>query len=176
MKQRILTVFAALVSLGLFIKLSSPPLQDTKLAWINWDSLTGRNNFYFKKRQWLADARTIAAGVRYLYESRTASQINTIDVVNVPRSLPPRPGISTNLFAIGGTELSSPLAGLRLSRTERIVGRTPLSSLCALLPCSRSPNFRPRAYKACYSPNWRQCVMSRTSAQRCTNNGHNAPT
>jgi hypothetical protein len=96
MKQRILTVFAALVFLCLFIELSQPLLQNTRLAWINWDSLTGRNNFYFKKRQWLADARTIVAGVRYLYESRTASQTSPVDVANVPPSVPRAPGISTH--------------------------------------------------------------------------------
>jgi hypothetical protein len=68
MKQRILTVFVALVSAFFFIKLSPATLQNGRLAWINWDSLTGKHSFYFKKRQWLADVRTIAAGVRYLYE------------------------------------------------------------------------------------------------------------
>jgi hypothetical protein len=85
MRQRILTILAALVSLCLFVKLSSPQLQNTRLAWINWGSLTGRNNFYFAKRQWLADARTIVAAVRYLCESSAATRINPMDVADVPR-------------------------------------------------------------------------------------------
>ena len=82
MKQRILTILAALVCLCLILELSPP-------------SLTGLNSFYFAKRQWLADARTIVAGVRYLYESRMAYQTNSTDVANVPHSPPIRPAIST---------------------------------------------------------------------------------
>jgi hypothetical protein len=107
MKPRILTICAALVSLCLFIELSPPTPQNTRLSWINLDFLPGRNSFYFKKRQWLADARTILAGVHYLYESRAASQINPGDVANVPRPLPPRPGISTNLLGMDETASSS---------------------------------------------------------------------
>jgi hypothetical protein len=140
MKQRILTVFAALASLWLLVELSPPPLQNTKLAWINWDFLTGRNSFYFKKRQWLADARTIVAVVHYLYESRTSGQINPIDVANVPHS-PPRPGISTNLLGINGAGSSSPLARIRLSRAKRIIGHAWLSCLNRLPPEFASAEF-----------------------------------
>jgi hypothetical protein len=104
MKQRILIVTTALVSLCLFIHFSPPPLANTRLGWINWQSLTGGSNFYFKRRQWLADVRTIAAGVRYLYESRTASQIEPADVVNAPHSLPVRPGISGKISGIERTD------------------------------------------------------------------------
>jgi hypothetical protein len=100
MKQRILTILTALVCLALFVELSSPSLQNTRLAWINLDWLTGKDNFYFKKRQWLADARTIAAGVRFLYESRTVSHIDPMDVANAPQPLPARPATTTNTSGI----------------------------------------------------------------------------
>jgi hypothetical protein len=103
MKQRILKVMMALGALCLYIQLSPPLLENTKLAWMNWQSLTGRNNFYFRKRQWLADARTIAAAIQYLYESRKDSQINPTDVVIVPHALPLRPEISTNQSRIERT-------------------------------------------------------------------------
>jgi hypothetical protein len=100
MKNRILTVFAALVSLGLFLELSPHTLQNTRLAWINLDFLSQHDHFYFKKRQWLADARTVVAGIRFLYERRTASQNNPLDVADVQRSAPPQVGNSNNLSGI----------------------------------------------------------------------------
>jgi hypothetical protein len=103
MKQRILLVMTALVCLCLLLQLSPSPLENTRLSWINWQSLTGRNNFYFKKRQWLADIRTIAAGVRFLYESRTAGPANLLDVVNAPHLPTLRPEISTNLTGMERT-------------------------------------------------------------------------
>jgi hypothetical protein len=104
MKQRILIVATAVVSLCLFIWLSAPPLENTRLGWINWPSLTGGKNFYFKKRQWLADVRTIAAGVRYLYESRTEGHSEPMDVVSVTHSLPLRSEVSTNISRIERTD------------------------------------------------------------------------
>jgi hypothetical protein len=134
MRQRILAILAALVSLCLFVKLSSPQLQNTRLAWLNWDSLTGRNNFYFTKRQWLADARTIVAAVRYLCESRTANQINPVDVAHSPHLPPARQAISTNLFGIDATVSSPPLTGSGMSSSERLIGRNRLASLNELPP------------------------------------------
>jgi hypothetical protein len=96
MKKRILTVFAALVSAFLFIVMSPGTFHSGRLAWINWDGMTGGHSFYFKKYQWLADARTIAAGVRYLYEDRMVGQNRPMDVVKAPYSPPTRLEISTN--------------------------------------------------------------------------------
>jgi len=97
MKHRILTVFAALMCLCLYLVFSLPAHQGAKLAWINMDWLVGRNNFYLKKRQWLADARTIVEGIRFLYESSTTSQIDPTDVAGTPHTLLPRAADSTNL-------------------------------------------------------------------------------
>jgi hypothetical protein len=158
MKQRILTVLAALVSAFLFIELSPSSLHITKLAWINWDSLTGRHGFYFKKRQWLADARTIVAGVRFLYECRTADQANPMDVVHVPNSRPTRPEISTNLLGIDRTETSLPRASRRALRAGQVMAQRPSLSLHGLPPDSRLTNFRPPAPVVWYGPVWRQSV------------------
>ena len=72
----------------MFVELSQPALQNTKLAWVNMDWLTGSDNFYFKKRQWLADARTIVAGVRFLYESRKSGEVIPADLAAVPALAP----------------------------------------------------------------------------------------
>jgi hypothetical protein len=96
MKRRILTVFAALVSAFLIMELSPATLQNGRLAWINRDGLTGGQSFYFRKYQWLADARTIAAGVRYLYEFRTSGQSDAMEVVKAHSSPPTRLEMSTN--------------------------------------------------------------------------------
>src|SRR5580658_3467067 len=134
MKQRILTLMAALMTLCLFLELSPPSARNTSLAWVHWDSLTGRDNFYFKKRQWLADARTIVAGVHFLYECETAKSTDSMNVATVPRAPRPRAGISTNL--IGAEVTVTPLTpvGKRLSRAERIIGRVRLSSRYGLPP------------------------------------------
>jgi len=98
MKKRILTVMAALVAAGLFIMLAPPMLNNTGPAWINGTfHVTGRN-FYFGKRQWLADIRTILAAIRFLHQTRKANPTTPVDIANVPHSPPPRPAISTNLF------------------------------------------------------------------------------
>jgi len=99
MKKRIRSLLAALVCGGLLLVLSPNLFRDSGFTWIKWDAITGPHNYYFAKRQWLADARTIAAAVRYLYESSTYSRTNPIEVVNVPRPVPLRP-ISTNFIGI----------------------------------------------------------------------------
>jgi hypothetical protein len=67
--------------------MSQPALQNTKLAWVNMDWLTGSNNFYFKKRQWLADARTIVAAIKFLCRSTKYVEINRLD--SITQSPPP---------------------------------------------------------------------------------------
>jgi hypothetical protein len=101
MKHRILTVLAALICLGLFVELSQPMVQNTKLSWVNLDWLFGRDNFYFKKRQWLADARTVVAGVRFVCETREFSDTSPTDVASGPHPLPIRNDNSTNFSSIG---------------------------------------------------------------------------
>jgi hypothetical protein len=60
MKKSILKAIGVLVFVCLML-IFTPRL-------LNLDSLSLRHNFYFGKGQWLADARTIVAAVRYLYE------------------------------------------------------------------------------------------------------------
>src|SRR5208337_764573 len=101
MKKRMLTMVAALAFVWFW--LAPTMLKNTGLAWMNWDSLAGKHGFYFKKRQWLADLRTIAAAIRYLYRSNTASSISLVKVVNDPELPPTQAEISTNLLGLDGT-------------------------------------------------------------------------
>jgi hypothetical protein len=126
MKKQILTVIAALALVWFW--LAPTTLKNTSLAWINWDSLTGRHGFYFKKRQWLADLRTIAAAIRYLYRSYPASSTSLVKAVSVPELPPIQAEISTNLLGLDGAESLAPLEGKRLCRTGRIMCRSRWSS------------------------------------------------
>jgi hypothetical protein len=160
MKQRILTVFVALVSAFFFIKLSPATLQNGRLAWINWDSLTGKHSFYFKKRQWLADVRTIAAGVRYLYEDRMAGQNRPMDVVKAASSPPTRLEVSTNHLGSNGTGSSSPVAAAKLSKFRAVICPIQSLSFAGLPSGARSLNFHPLAPAVWHGPVWRQSVFS----------------
>jgi hypothetical protein len=95
MKKRIRSAMAPLVCVGLFLVLSPNVFKECGIPWFNWDSVTGPRNFYFTKRQWLADARTIAAAIRFLYESNIGSQANPMEVVDLPHP-PPLRIITTN--------------------------------------------------------------------------------
>jgi hypothetical protein len=115
MKKRNLAAMAALVALWLCISLTPPLRNFTSLAWNNWNPSTARRNFYcfyLSKRQWLADARTIVAGIRFLYESAKASPTNPVDVVNVRHWPPLRLGISTNLFGSHPDPIARNLQGV----------------------------------------------------------------
>jgi hypothetical protein len=72
MKKRTRSVMAAVAGLCLLAALSPHLFRDSGFTRFGWDSLTGPHNFYFAKRQWLADARTIGAGFRYLCDSLLA--------------------------------------------------------------------------------------------------------
>jgi hypothetical protein len=133
MKKQILSVIAALVFVCFLTELIPTMLNNTSVAWINWDSLVGRHGFYFKKRQWLADLRTIMAAFRYLYSSHTASPTNLVNI-SVPPSLPLQSEITTNLLGIDGTESCPLLAGKRLTTAERVMGRNRWSSFDRLPP------------------------------------------
>jgi hypothetical protein len=99
MKKRVRSVLAAVVSLGLFLVLTPNLFRDSGFSWIDWDSVTGSRTYYFARRQWLADARTIVAAIQYLYESSTSTPANPTDVVNVPHPPPLRP-INTNYLGM----------------------------------------------------------------------------
>jgi hypothetical protein len=118
MKKRILTMLAALVLAGAFIELSPTILKDSGLAWINWESLTGRHGFYFKRRQWLADLRTVVAAFRFLYESYPAGSTGLTSAADAPELLPPKIEISTNLLGLEGNDLPSMFAFAEFSSNE----------------------------------------------------------
>jgi hypothetical protein len=135
---------AALVAACLCLKFTPPLLDNTRLAWSNWKSQTARHNFlffYFSKRQWLADARTVVAGIRFLFLSVTASPANPMEVVNIPPLPPLRPGISTNLFGRDRPGFLWRRAGHRLSKAGRIIGPDWLSSSEGLPPLFAFADF-----------------------------------
>jgi hypothetical protein len=134
MKTFLLKVIAALVFVCLLLNFTPALLKDTSLAWINVDSLSLRRNFYFGKGQLLADARTVLAGIRYLYQSGLASPTNPGNSVSSPRLPPAQPGTSTNLLAIGGAKLTNPDPRKKPSTTESLTVRRRLLSSYGLLP------------------------------------------
>jgi hypothetical protein len=100
MKISIRSVIVTLICVCLLAGLAPKMLQNTGPAWLHRDSLAGRRNFYFAKRQWLADARTIAAGFRYLCQSLIPSSLNPADVVKIPHLLLLQNEVPTNFFGI----------------------------------------------------------------------------
>jgi hypothetical protein len=122
MKRRISMVFVVLVSLGLFLISSSPLPQIAQWAWTNRDSLVGRHGFYFNKRQWLADVRTVAAGIHFLYEFKNfeSSPANPAP--------PPKALMFTNLPDVAWTASSS-RANHRLSRCGSLCVHSRLASV-----------------------------------------------
>jgi hypothetical protein len=128
MKKQFPTAVAALVVLCFLIGLAPSMIRTTGLIWVNRDSLVGRNGFYFKKRQWLADLRTIVAAFRYLCTSHPASQTNPLSMDDPAQLRPHGTGISTNLLGLDVTESPLPLAGRSLSRAERRMARYRWSS------------------------------------------------
>jgi hypothetical protein len=113
MKQRVVTICLVLVSMGVFLGLAPRAFENTGLAWLNWDSLLGRHSFYFKQRQWLADARTVVAGFEFLLEFRRTNQ--GYDAQNIAKSpaSPAKPA-STNRFPeIADTGVSNEVSHAR---------------------------------------------------------------
>jgi hypothetical protein len=92
-------VMAAVAGLCLFVALNPNLLNNSGFNWKNRNSPTGPHNFYFAKRQWLADARTVVAAIRYLYQSSTASPANPAEVVTIPHQPTLRP-LTTNFIGM----------------------------------------------------------------------------
>jgi hypothetical protein len=128
MKKRISTVLAVLVVACFLTELVPTVIKSTGLDRVKWESLVGRNGFYFAKRQWLADLRTIVAALRYLCASHVVNSGNPLNIVQVPASSPLQNEISTNLLSTNGTAASMPMPGKRLSRAERMLARYHRSS------------------------------------------------
>jgi len=130
MKKQNHVVIWTLVVVCFAISVATPFIEYMRPAWSNRSSTSGRSSFYFKKRQWLADIRTIAACVRYLYSygSRSDGLTNSMEPATVPSLLPLQPELSSNLLGLGETGASFRLIGNRLpSRAERLNGRNRLS-------------------------------------------------
>jgi hypothetical protein len=123
MKTFILKVFAALAVAGLMLSFSPSLLKNTSLAWINLDSLSMRHNFYFGKRQWLADARTIMAAVRYLCQARSADPSSPMDAISIQGFTLAQFDASSDLLVLDGTESTTLPYNRRLSRGERLIVR-----------------------------------------------------
>ena len=148
MKTTILKVIGALAFACLVLDFSPALFNNTNLAWVNLDSLLPRHNFYFGKRQWLADARTIVAAIRYLYQAKSANPAGSINVVsNAPLAFI-QPESSENLLLIDSAESPILFHQRRLSRAENLIVRKRLLSYYGVLTSdremeSRSATFRP---------------------------------
>ena len=88
MKKFFPTMMAALVSVCLFLTFADAPCQRTGLSFVNGASdpppRVSYFSFYINKGQWLADARTILAAIRYLCESRATNAIASTNDVCLP--------------------------------------------------------------------------------------------
>jgi len=105
MRHRMMIILGAMLFLGIFLELSPRALKNTKLSWLSLDNVGGPDNFYFKKRQWLADARTLVEGVRFLCKFTSFSQNSPMDVAILLSSPLDGSGDSTNLAAIERTTI-----------------------------------------------------------------------
>ena len=159
MKRRISMFFVVPVSLCLFLISSSPLPQTARWAWANRDSLVGRHGFYFNKRQWLADVRTVAAGIHFLYEFRNFESCPANVAAALPAP-PPKALMFTNLPDVAWTASSS-RANHRLSRCESLCVHSRLASvnewppMFAVVESSSNGLTRPRRADAearCYAP------------------------
>jgi hypothetical protein len=85
MKKNFLAMMAAFVSVCLFLTLAPPQLKSAALSCMDGDCQAPPHVcyfiFYIEKRQWLADARTIMAGIRYLFDSHETDTIMPTNIV-----------------------------------------------------------------------------------------------
>jgi hypothetical protein len=84
MKQHFLSTTAVFVVVSFFLTLAAAQFECTGLSSIGADSKARQHvsyfSFYIEKRQWLADARTILACIRYLRESHGISWRHDDDI------------------------------------------------------------------------------------------------
>jgi hypothetical protein len=89
-KQHFLSTTAAFVAVSFFLALATPQFECTGLSSIGADSQATQHVSYFsfciQKRQWLADARTILACIRYLRESHVISCRQDDDITDPART------------------------------------------------------------------------------------------
>ena len=127
MKAKLLKFAATFALAGLVLISASNRLKRPGIVGFVPSSLLMRNNFYFGKGQWLADARTAIAAVQFLYRSRSAGPINTSNFVNNSFLRFGGLGSSTNLLGLEeiGTAILS--HERRLSRADSLIIRARLS-------------------------------------------------
>jgi hypothetical protein len=116
MKRTILKVIAGLVLVAVILDHNPRPLESASRDWMNSNPAPPRRDFYFAKRQWLADARTIEAGIYYLYESGSDSPTSPMNVASIPSLLLMQHELATN---IDGTETNR--EANRLTTRQRLL-------------------------------------------------------
>jgi hypothetical protein len=178
MKKRIFALMAALVLVGFLTEVAPCLLKNTNLAWINGDSLFGRHGFYFKKRQWLADIRTIIAAFRYLCVSHAATPDGLTSGDGSLQSVSPGAELQTNLVGMKGVEVCPPLAGKCFWRKGRIMALyywpAGTGAMTCLVACNESlPNglgglrVSRLGYTTCV-PESRGCLLLRVPQRALT--------
>src|SRR5580693_6038956 len=119
MKKQISAVVAALLLVCFLVELAPTVIKSADMALAKWDSWVGRNGFYFKRRQWMADLRTVMAAIRFLSESRSASPTNSWNLGQFPTSSLLETEVSTNLLGTNGTASTLKTSHKGLARAER---------------------------------------------------------
>ncbi len=129
MKKQISTAVAALLLVCFLVELAPTMINSTGLALAKWDSWVGRNGFYFKRRQWMADLRTVMAAIRFLSASQSTSPTNSWNLDQAPTSSLLETQTSTNLLGTNGTASTLKTSHNGLARAERTMGARHESSL-----------------------------------------------
>jgi hypothetical protein len=133
MKKTFLKVTAAVVLACLLLNIMPSLVSNTGLSWLGTDSLSLRGNFYFARRQWLADARTLVAAARYLYQTTSFGPTNSTGVVSMTFLPLMRSDASTNFLGLEETGPAIPSRERRLSRADSLIVRTRLLGTYGLL-------------------------------------------
>ena len=126
MKAIILKLTAALGLACLLLISMSNWVKSTGIAGFVPGSVLMRNNFYFGKRQWLADTRTVLAAIHYLYRSRSPDPLNTNNLAKNP--FLPFTGLDDSTNFPGLEEIGTAILSheRRLSRADSLILRARL--------------------------------------------------
>jgi hypothetical protein len=101
---RCAAVIVAVVCVGFFAF-----LKQSGFTWSNKSTITVSHSSYLARGRWLADARTMVALVRYLYDSSTSDPTNPAATVSLPfcrrfRAISPIPAGSILVVVADGGE------------------------------------------------------------------------
>jgi hypothetical protein len=166
MKKSIQNLIAGLAFVCLVLNVALPLLQVTGPAWINVNSLSLRHDFYFRRGQWLADGRTLAAAVRYLFQTRSAKSTNSIQLISLPDLPAIRPRLSTNLVVADETEPTILFEDRRLSRVDNLIVRKRMYTAYGLAPLFTVADASSEARSALPGSNWQTGVSAATVRTR----------